>query len=105
MRFFERAEIKDALAYLRLVANPEDDAAFERVVNTPPRGVGPRTLDAVRNHARDFGCSLWRATCDLLAGGVVLGPGLAGFRGALGSMLGQAASVASAVRRAPRAAV
>src|SRR5690606_39676943 len=44
VRFFERAEIKDALAYLRLIANRADDAAFERVVNTPPRGIGGRTL-------------------------------------------------------------
>ena len=48
MRFFERAEIKDALAYLRLVANRDDDAAFERAVNTPTRGIGDRTLDEVR---------------------------------------------------------
>jgi DNA helicase-2/ATP-dependent DNA helicase PcrA len=48
LRFFERAEIKDALAYLRLVANRDDDAAFERAVNTPTRGIGERTLDEVR---------------------------------------------------------
>ena len=46
-RFFERAEIKDALAYLRLTANRHDDAAFERAVNTPPRGIGDRTLDVL----------------------------------------------------------
>ena len=48
MRFFERQEIKDALSYLRLIANRNDDAAFERVVNTPTRGIGDRTLDVVR---------------------------------------------------------
>ncbi len=69
LRFFERAEIKDALAYLRQIANPHDDAAFERAVNQPPRGIGARTLDAVRAHARDFGCSLWRASEELIAGG------------------------------------
>jgi len=69
LRFFERAEIKDALAYLRLIANPEDDAAFERAVNMPPRGIGPRTLDSVRAHARDFGCSLWHSAEALLKGG------------------------------------
>ncbi|HOU66919.1 MAG TPA: 3'-5' exonuclease, partial [Thermomonas sp.] len=53
MRFFERAEIKDALAYLRLVANRDDDAAFERAVNTPTRGIGERTLDEVRRTARE----------------------------------------------------
>ncbi len=71
LRFFERAEIKDALAYLRLVASPADDAAFERAVNMPPRGIGPRTLDAVRAHARDFGCSLWRAAEELIDGGAM----------------------------------
>lgn len=68
-RFFERAEIRDALAYLRLIANPEDDPSFERAVNMPPRGIGPRTLDSVRAHARDFGCSLWRAARELVSGG------------------------------------
>ncbi|WP_298153326.1 UvrD-helicase domain-containing protein, partial [Metallibacterium sp.] len=52
LRFFERAEIRDAMAYLRLAANRGDDAAFERAVNTPPRGIGERTLDALRGHAR-----------------------------------------------------
>jgi DNA helicase-2/ATP-dependent DNA helicase PcrA len=61
MRFFERAEIKDTLAYLRLIANRDDDAAFERAVNTPPRGIGERTLDEVRRSARERGLSLWRA--------------------------------------------
>ncbi|MEN9503036.1 MAG: helicase [Pseudomonadota bacterium] len=59
LRFFERAEIKDALAYLRLSANPYDDASFERVVNHPPRGIGERTIDIVRDHARHSGRSLW----------------------------------------------
>ena len=62
MRFFERAEIKDALAYLRLVANRDDDAAFERAVNTPTRGIGERTLDEVRRTAREQRESLWRAS-------------------------------------------
>ncbi|MBT8117489.1 MAG: DNA helicase II, partial [Gammaproteobacteria bacterium] len=61
LRFFERAEIKDALAYLRLTANREDDASFERVVNHPPRGIGGRTLEAVRQLAKDNGISLWQA--------------------------------------------
>ncbi len=52
LRFFDRAEIKDALAYLRLVENPSDDASFERVVNHPPRGIGASTLSKIRNHAR-----------------------------------------------------
>ncbi len=61
-RFFERAEIKDALAYLRLAANRHDDAAFERAVNTPPRGIGDRTLDTLRRRARAGDVSLWEAT-------------------------------------------
>ncbi|MGC0783364.1 DNA helicase II [Pantoea agglomerans] len=66
MRFFERQEIKDALSYLRLMANRNDDAAFERVVNTPTRGVGDRTLDVVRQTARERQMTLWQATRELL---------------------------------------
>ncbi len=61
LRFFERAEIKDALAYLRLIGNRDDDASFERVVNLPARGVGQRTLEVLRAHARANATSLWRA--------------------------------------------
>ena len=60
-RFFERAEIKDTLAYLRLIGNRNDDAAFERAVNTPTRGIGERTLDEVRKRARADRVSLWEA--------------------------------------------
>ncbi|MDW8324784.1 MAG: 3'-5' exonuclease [Burkholderiales bacterium] len=63
LRFFERAEIKHALAYLRLTVNPEDDAAFLRVVNFPARGVGARTLEAIDAAARARGMSLWQAAC------------------------------------------
>jgi DNA helicase II / ATP-dependent DNA helicase PcrA len=66
LRFFERAEIKDALAYLRLIANRDDDASFERIVNLPVRGIGARTLDALRDAARGAGSSLWRAAGALL---------------------------------------
>ena len=67
MRFFERAEIKDTLAYLRLVASRADDAAFERTVNTPARGIGDRTLDEVRRRAREASSSLWQAATALVA--------------------------------------
>ncbi|WMQ74205.1 MAG: DNA helicase II [Sodalis sp.] len=67
MRFFERQEIKDALAYLRLIANRNDDAAYERVVNTPTRGLGDRTLDVVRQTARDRQLTLWQSSRVLLA--------------------------------------
>ena len=68
-RFFERAEVKDALAYLRLTANRHDDAAFERAVNTPPRGIGERTLDALRRRARGENTSMWEAALSELSGG------------------------------------
>ncbi len=61
LRFFERAEIKDALAYLRLAAHRDDDAAFERVVNVPARGIGERSVQILRELARAQGCSLHRA--------------------------------------------
>ena len=62
LRFFERQEIKDALAYLRLIANRDDDASFERVVNLPTRGIGARTLEVLRAHARANSVSLWAAS-------------------------------------------
>ncbi|CDF99781.1 DNA helicase II [Avibacterium paragallinarum] len=61
LRFFERQEIKDALAYLRLIANRFDDAAFERVINTPARGIGDRTLDVLRQLTRERQITLWQA--------------------------------------------
>jgi DNA helicase-2/ATP-dependent DNA helicase PcrA len=61
LRFFERAEIKDALSYLRLTQSRGDDIAFERVVNLPARGIGGATLDLLRNDARDHERSLWQA--------------------------------------------
>ena len=66
LRFFERAEIKDALAYLRLIANRDDDPSFERVVNLPTRGIGARTLDVLREHAqraRQLAVARRRAAC------------------------------------------
>ncbi|MEO7067231.1 MAG: UvrD-helicase domain-containing protein [Rhodanobacter sp.] len=68
-RFFDRAEIKDALAYLRLTANRHDDAAFERAVNTPPRGIGDRTLDVLRRCARTNDISMWEAALTELVSG------------------------------------
>ena len=61
LRFFERAEIKDALAYLRLISNRNDDSAFERVLNRPTRGIGARTAEIMRSYARAHLCSMWRA--------------------------------------------
>ncbi|SFV58652.1 ATP-dependent DNA helicase UvrD/PcrA [hydrothermal vent metagenome] len=62
LRFFERAEIKDALAYLRLTANPHDDIAFARVVNFPTRGIGNTTIEKIRNYAIENSLSLWDAS-------------------------------------------
>ena len=61
LRFFERSEIKDALAYLRLISNRDDDSSFERIVNKPTRGIGARTVELMRSHARANACPLWRA--------------------------------------------
>ena len=58
LRFFERAEIKHALAYLRLLENPQDDTSFMRVVNFPPRGIGARSIEVLQDAARAAGCSL-----------------------------------------------
>ncbi len=63
LRFFERQEIKHALAYLRLIANPDDDSALLRVINFPTRGIGNRTLEQVQAAAESSGSSLWQSAC------------------------------------------
>ena len=68
-RFFERAEVKNALAYMRLMEDRHSDPAFERVVNTPTRGIGDKTLEGIRRLARANQTSLWQAAKDGLAGG------------------------------------
>ena len=60
-RFYERLEIKNALSYLRLLINRHDDTAVERIINVPTRGIGGRTIDTVRQVAREHNCSLWQA--------------------------------------------
>ncbi len=65
-RFYDRIEIKNAIAYMRLISNRHDDAGFERVINTPTRGVGGKTVDDIRLFAREQGCSLWRAAEHML---------------------------------------
>jgi ATP-dependent DNA helicase UvrD/PcrA len=69
MRFFERAEVKHALAYLRLLAAPDDDGAFLRVVNFPPRGIGARTLESLQDTARGGGTTLWQVAAAGRVGG------------------------------------
>ena len=69
MRFFERAEVKHALAYLRLIAEPGDDGALLRVVNFPPRGIGARSIEQLQDHASGSGTTLWQAACSGVVGG------------------------------------
>ena len=69
LRFYDRLEIKNAVAYMRLILNRDDDTAFERVINTPVRGIGGKTVDDIRSRARDYGESLWRAACAMASNG------------------------------------
>ncbi|CAG0949256.1 DNA helicase II [Methylophilaceae bacterium] len=78
LRFFERAEIKHALAYLRLIANPDDDTALLRVINFPARGIGARSLEQLQEAARQQDCSLWQAAVNK-AGNGKPGKGIEGF--------------------------
>ncbi len=73
LRFYERAEIRDAIAYLRVLAQPADDLAFERIINTPKRGVGDVSLRAMHNKARTAQISLYAATEFLIASGELRG--------------------------------
>ena len=66
LRFYERAEIKNAMAYLRLASGNEDDAAFERAINTPPRGIGAKTMDLVRHQSKISDSSLWFSSEQLI---------------------------------------
>jgi DNA helicase-2/ATP-dependent DNA helicase PcrA len=68
LRFYERQEIKDSLAYLRLISNRNDDPSFERVVNLPTRGIGARSLEVLRAVARDAKSSMWQAAVAMLSG-------------------------------------
>ncbi len=72
-RFYERLEIKNALAYLRLLLNRDDDASLERIINVPARGIGTRTVELLRERARVTGASLWQALHDGLAEGALKG--------------------------------
>jgi DNA helicase-2/ATP-dependent DNA helicase PcrA len=80
VRFYERKEIKDLLAYLRLAVNPSDDVAFRRVVNTPPRGVGATTLKTIEAVSREYGLTLLDAATRTLEGGLLSSRPTAGLR-------------------------
>ena len=73
LRFFERAEIRDALAYLRLLQNPNDDPALERVINTPTRGIGQKTVATLREQARATGLPLWQVARECIDQGLLAG--------------------------------
>lgn len=73
LRFYERMEIRDAVAYLRLIQQPRDDLAFERIVNTPKRGLGKATIDAIHQHARAHNCSMSEAVDARLTSGEIKG--------------------------------
>lgn len=92
-RFFERAEIKNALAYMRLMEDRHSDPAFERVVNTPTRGIGDKTLEGIRQLARTNQTSLWQAAKDGLAGGTFT----ARVNGAMGGFVALIDEMADAV--------
>jgi len=77
LRFFERAEIKHALAYLRLIANANDDMALLRVVNFPARGIGARSLEQLQESARQQNCSLWQAAINQVGNGALSANGVA----------------------------
>jgi DNA helicase-2/ATP-dependent DNA helicase PcrA len=66
-RFYDRLEIKNAIAYMRLISNRHDDTGFERVINVPTRGIGGKTIEDIRSFAREQGCSLWQAAEKMLA--------------------------------------
>jgi DNA helicase-2/ATP-dependent DNA helicase PcrA len=89
LRFFERQEIKHALAYLRLVANPDDDGAFLRVVNFPARGIGARSIEQLQEASAGRGISLWQAACANALGGKA-GASLAAFIQNIEAMRGAA---------------
>jgi DNA helicase-2/ATP-dependent DNA helicase PcrA len=78
MRFFERAEIKDALAYARLLLNEQDDAAFARVINTPTRGIGDKSLEKVQLHARANNLGLLTSLRQMVTHGGLSGKALLG---------------------------
>lgn len=65
LRFFERQEVRDALAYLRVLQRLEDDSALERIINTPPRGIGPKTVERLREVAREKQTPLWQAAIEM----------------------------------------
>jgi len=79
-RFYERQEIRDAMGYFRLAVSPTDDLAFERIVNTPRRGLGPKALQTIQREARERGLSLLEGAAAVVAGGGLSGKAAAALR-------------------------
>ncbi|MBM3350601.1 MAG: DNA helicase II [Betaproteobacteria bacterium] len=90
LRFFERAEIKHALAYMRLIANANDDTALLRVINFPARGIGARSLEQLQESAREHNCSLWQAAINKVGNGRIGGKGIEGFVALIRQMVNEA---------------
>lgn len=90
LRFFERAEIKHALAYMRLIANANDDTALLRVINFPARGIGARSLEQLQEAARAENCSLWQAAINKVGNGKLGAKGLDGFVALIRQMVDEA---------------
>jgi DNA helicase-2/ATP-dependent DNA helicase PcrA len=96
LRFFERAEIKHALAYMRLIANANDDTALLRVINFPTRGIGARSLEQLQEGARQNDCSLWQAAINKVGNGKPGGKGIEGFVALIRDMIDQAYGISLA---------
>jgi len=104
LRFFERAEIKHALAYMRLIANANDDTALLRVINFPARGIGARSLEQLQENARQNNCSLWEAAVNKVGNGTLSkrgddragGKGIEGFVHLIREMIDQAYGISLA---------
>lgn len=96
LRFFERAEIKHALAYMRLIANANDDTALLRVINFPARGIGARSLEQLQESARANNCSLWQAAINKVGNGKVGGKGIDGFVALIRQMVDEAYGISLA---------
>ncbi len=96
-RFFERAEIKNAMAYLRLLEGRGNDAALERVINVPARGIGEKTVEAIREHARQADLSMWEAMRQLIANKALSGRAA----GALGAFVELIENLAAKVMQMP----
>ncbi len=96
LRFFERAEIKHALAYMRLIANANDDTALLRVINFPTRGIGARSLEQLQESARAENCSLWQAAIHKVGNGKPGGKGIEGFVALIRQMIDEAYGISLA---------